>query len=248
MWSRSDDGFMRRKASACGVKLKSGRAPFPSRLSGLPAEIQDRAADIWEPLVAVADLVGGDWPDLARKAAVALVAVSNDSEPSLGIQLLWDLQTVFGLADQMTTEDILDKLRKLEESPWADLKGKPLDSRGLALRLRQYGVKSKNIAVGDRRPKGYTRADLSDIFRRHPRPSPDKSATNATTLPEPLSSGVAQVAQLSGHWGEQEVNRRRKCWHCHERGEVLQCSHAGVEFWAHEKCIDAWIEHYEGRT
>ena len=32
----------------------------------LPAE--DRAADVWEPLVAIADAAGGDWPARARKA------------------------------------------------------------------------------------------------------------------------------------------------------------------------------------
>jgi hypothetical protein len=49
----------------------------------LPREIQDRAADIWEPLIAVADLAGGKWPRLAREAAVALVAVATDTEPSV---------------------------------------------------------------------------------------------------------------------------------------------------------------------
>ena len=36
--------------------------------------VEDRAADTWEPLVAVADLAGGDWPELARHAAIVLTA------------------------------------------------------------------------------------------------------------------------------------------------------------------------------
>jgi Protein of unknown function (DUF3631) len=28
----------------------------------LPDELDDRAQDIWEPLLAIADLAGGDWP------------------------------------------------------------------------------------------------------------------------------------------------------------------------------------------
>ena len=39
----------------------------------LPDEIQDRDADVWEPLIAIADAVGGQWPSKARVAAVALV-------------------------------------------------------------------------------------------------------------------------------------------------------------------------------
>lgn len=30
--------------------------------------VEDRAADTWEPLVAVADLAGGAWPEAARAA------------------------------------------------------------------------------------------------------------------------------------------------------------------------------------
>src|SRR5262249_43933885 len=43
----------------------------------LPPEIQDRNADIWEPLIAIADVVGGEWPARARATAVALIAVAT---------------------------------------------------------------------------------------------------------------------------------------------------------------------------
>ena len=36
----------------------------------LPDELDDRAQDCWEPLLAIADLAGGDWPDRARAAAI----------------------------------------------------------------------------------------------------------------------------------------------------------------------------------
>jgi uncharacterized protein DUF3631 len=39
----------------------------------LPIEIQDRDADVWEPLLAIADAIGGDWPAKARVTAVTLV-------------------------------------------------------------------------------------------------------------------------------------------------------------------------------
>lgn len=40
----------------------------------LPEGIEDRLADVWEPLVVVADLAGRDWPQRSRVAAVGLVA------------------------------------------------------------------------------------------------------------------------------------------------------------------------------
>lgn len=147
----------------------------------IPAGIEDRDADVWEPLLAVADAAGGDWPKRARVAAVALVALSKESTPSLGVRLLADLRDVFGDQDVMSTETILGKLLALEESPWADLYGKPLNARGLANRLRQYEVRSTTVRIADSTPRGYKREDLWDAWSRYVGPPPDESATSATS-------------------------------------------------------------------
>jgi len=44
----------------------------------LPDGIEDRAAECWEPLTAIADVAGDDWPERAREAAIHL-AVSMTS-------------------------------------------------------------------------------------------------------------------------------------------------------------------------
>ncbi len=146
----------------------------------MPPEIQDRDADVWEPLVAVADLAGGEWPKRAREAAVALVADSKDGEPSLGIRLLADLRAIFEGAHEMPSKMILNRLAELPESPWADLYGKPLDERGLAKRLRAYGVKPKQFRTGEANLRGYSRGDLDEPWRRYLPALPGKSATSAT--------------------------------------------------------------------
>ena len=84
----------------------------------MPPGIEDRDADVWEALLTIADAAGGEWPDKARVAAVALVALANVDTPSLGIRLLSDLKTVFSTADKMFTSDVLDELNELDESPW----------------------------------------------------------------------------------------------------------------------------------
>ena len=65
----------------------------------MPVGIEDRNADVWEALFAIADAAGGDWPKKAREAAVALIAAGREEEPSLGIRLLADLRTVFAGKD-----------------------------------------------------------------------------------------------------------------------------------------------------
>ena len=147
----------------------------------MPQGIEDRDADVWESLLAVADAAGGDWPDLARVAAVALVALSREGTPSLGIHLLSDLKEIFEDRDAMSTASILSALNAKEEAPWGDLKGKPLDSRRLAYFLRKYGVRSKDVRLGETVVKGYTRADLWDQWARYLSVPPVESATSATS-------------------------------------------------------------------
>jgi Protein of unknown function (DUF3631) len=149
----------------------------------LPPTIEDRDADVWESLIAVADAVGGEWPALARKAAVALVTESKEREPSLGIRLLADLRTVFGSQPAMFSKDILDALRVLDEAPWDDLKGKPLNERGLAHRLRQYGIQPKSVRLPgvSKTSKGYHRDDLHDAWARYLPALADTSGTSGTS-------------------------------------------------------------------
>jgi hypothetical protein len=152
----------------------------------MPAGVEDRNADCWEALLAVADIAGGNWPARARAAAVALVAVVRDVEPSLNIRLLGDLRTVFGPKDEaLSTKTILARLHEIEDAPWRDVGGKgkeskPLNDNQLARRLRQYDIKPKTIRIGDATPKGYARADFYEAWRRYLPPLAEKPATPAT--------------------------------------------------------------------
>lgn len=137
----------------------------------MPDGIEDRAADIWEPLIAIADAAGGEWPDRTRSACIELVAESRNITPSLGVRLLADLKDAFGNLDHMSTFDILSSLHIIEEAPWGDMRGKPLDPRGLSRMLKPYKVKSKNVRLqlptGEKIVKGYSRADLWDSWERY---------------------------------------------------------------------------------
>lgn len=154
----------------------------------MPDEITDRNADVWESLFSVADAAGRDWPQLARVAAVALVADTMGNRGSLGITLLTDLRAVFGNKPSLATSDVLASLIALDEAPWGDLKGKPLDSRRLAKLLRPYGVNSRDVRIGTGVVKGYTAEDLADPWQRYLKPDNGEppslcsqgSATSAT--------------------------------------------------------------------
>ncbi len=165
--------FRRRVHAAEGHELRDRLAAWAVQAADniawpdMPSGIADRDADVWEALLAVADAAGGRWPETARVAAVAHVADSKAGVPSLGIQLLADIRQVFGDADGIPTKTLLDKLIALEESPWGDLRGKPLSDRGLSNRLDKYGIKPTTIRVGAGTPRGYKREDFHDAWVRY---------------------------------------------------------------------------------
>ncbi|MGH3774218.1 MAG: DUF3631 domain-containing protein [Pseudonocardiaceae bacterium] len=146
----------------------------------MPGGVTDRSAEIWEPLLAIADTAGGHWPDTARNACRHFVLDTGPQITSRGVRLLADLREVFTRAgtDRMRTTDILPALCDLEESPWGDLDGKPLDARRLARLLDRFGVKPGPFKVNSEPMKGYQTTgehSLADAWRRylpeHPRPS-----------------------------------------------------------------------------
>jgi len=161
---------------------ESAGAAWPT----LPLGVADRRAEAWEPLIAVADLAGGDWPQRARVAAVADVAAHKTREPSLGIRLLTDTRTAMGDMAAIFTNDLLSRLNAMEESPWGDLRGHPLESRGLAARLKKYGVAPGTVRIGADTGKGYKRDDLFDAWTRY-LPDPTEAVTSVTPVTDELT-------------------------------------------------------------
>jgi len=138
----------------------------------MPPGVTDRPADVWEPLLAVADAAGGPWPGRARAACTWLVRDNADRGISLGIRLLADLRGIFGDERAMTTGDILTRLHELDTAPWDDIKGAPLDARGLSRLLGAYDVEPVKVKVNGRSLQGYRADQLADAWARY-LPPPD---------------------------------------------------------------------------
>lgn len=170
----------------------------------MPQGVCDRDADVWEALLAVADLAGGRWPADARAAAVALVNASRNRKPSMGVLLLSDIRTVFmaGGADKLTSDQLLKGLGDLEESPWATIRrGEPIDARGLASRLAKYGIGPKAQRQGENVFRGYSLGQFVDAWERYlpleAAPAErDLSVTSVTTLPHRVTD-VTDVTDKS---------------------------------------------------
>ena len=134
----------------------------------IPASLNDRAADGWEPLLAISDMAGDGWSRRARQAAATLNVGDAQEDQSVGVILLADIQGVFGdEIDQLPSVALIERLIAIEESPWGEWLGKVLTPISLAKLLKPFGVRPRSIRTADGTPKGYRREDLTDAWSRY---------------------------------------------------------------------------------
>ena len=160
----------------------------------LPEGITDRNADVWEPLIAVADAAGGPWPELLRAAAVEMVAEQGQRPPTVGIRLLADIRTVMAEHPVMRTSDLLGALHGMETAPWGSmLGGLPIDARYLARRLAKYDSPTSNtVRVGSGVAKGDALHHFADAWARY---LPPVAAPPAGAEPTNPGSSAPQLIE-----------------------------------------------------
>jgi hypothetical protein len=96
----------------------------------------------------------------------------------------------------MHTRTILEKLHDIDDAPWFDLKGKPLDERGLAFRLRKYEIKPGDVRIGEVVRKRYRAEDLYDTWSRYvPDLVADKEDRDRDSSKRFPSEGVGNTSQ-----------------------------------------------------
>lgn len=142
----------------------------------VPDALNDRAADNWRILLAIAERVGGSWPETARKGALNVSGNSgDDDESSNGVQLLADTRDVFESMgkDALTPTELLEKLIAMPERQWAECRNHgrdPLSLVGLAKLLKPFDIKSEEPARGvkkGRSVRAYQRAGFADAWARY---------------------------------------------------------------------------------
>jgi putative DNA primase/helicase len=194
----------------------------------VPDALGDRDADNWRPLIAIADQVGGEWPKLARGAALELSGVAD--EDASAVLLLADIRDYFETegTDRATTKEVLAYLGGLETRPWPEWSnGKPITGRSMAKLLKDFGIEPRTIRLDEATAKGYSREWFEDAWARylppHPSPasptapivaetpfsdpSPDGAVTDAESGFDPRQSGpVTEVTDTGQPVGADELS------------------------------------------
>ena len=204
--------FRERSVEQQAQPLRTALAEWVSSASGIvdaepvmPDGVTDRSAEIWEPLIAIADAAGGHWPAIARAACEYFVHTHVPSGDSLGVELLADLRGLFTAADadRLASRDIIAALLTMDDAPWSALAGQPLGARRLARELARYGVRPVTFDAKIGKAKGYvtypttgkqTQLGLADAWLRY-LPEPDNTSTPSNSTGQPVT-GVASVTGL----------------------------------------------------
>ena len=147
----------------------------------LPKALDDRAADNWRPLKAIADVLGDRWSKLCSEAAEVLSRERGEDETT-GVALLLALKAIFAAHAEeifdrqgkpdgkaMHTEDILPKLHDAD-CPLEGIRTrseKPITDRGLARLLKGFRIKPGLVTIAGTEKRGYRVADFDDAFSRY---------------------------------------------------------------------------------
>lgn len=167
-----------------------------------PAVLSDRAADGWRPLLAIADLAGGDWPDLARQAAIALSA-STDDEESIRVMLLKDMRSIFNTRsqDKIPSETIVSDLHGMEDRPWNEYgrARKPITKTKLANLLKPFRIGPGKVRMGETTINGYRLEQFRDSFERYLGGGTPPNQTGTRNKPQnSAGNGLIQSGTLNG--------------------------------------------------
>jgi len=176
----------------------------------IPTDLNDRAADIWEPLLALAELAGGDWPERARAAAVGLTTGAQE-ESAIGA-LLFDVFICFlsGKAERLFSRTLVAQLNGMGERPWGELRrGRQVTEVWLARQLRPYGVRPKTLWIGESAAKGYLQEDLKEAFARYiPKSQARAMLDELTVVAEPAKPAECGMGTAECGMGEKEAAKQ----------------------------------------
>jgi len=145
----------------------------------LPPYLTAREQDCAEPLLHIANRIGGQWPEKARAAILSLLKLSD---ASMAIELLSDVRLVFAFKENpeyLTTADLKSILTDLEFRPWGGwIQGFNNRIAGL---LHPFGIKSRNLKIAqDKVLKGYMFKDFQDACERYLPPFTEGVATKTS--------------------------------------------------------------------
>ena len=135
----------------------------------LPDELNDRQADILEPLFAIGDMASPEWGERIRSVAITLCA-EEEEEVSLNVSLLRNISEF--MVSDMHSAEICEALNENDEWDWNTFnpyKAKTgISQKQLGSFLKDFGIHPENIRINNVQRKGYRlNSHMKDCFERY---------------------------------------------------------------------------------
>ncbi len=170
-----------------------------------PTISNDRAMDNWLPIFSIA--ADAKW--IEHVEASYFILNQQEDEHAPGVMLLIDIQEILQKrnAKKITSHDLVDRLVSLEERPWCEWrKGNPMTQNSLAKLLSSFGIKSKNIRLGNDIFRGFVVDQFTDAFERY---IPDTPVQSATRLQPSVYAGSGRIESATQGDGVALQNLRK---------------------------------------
>jgi putative DNA primase/helicase len=209
---------------------------------GIPDDLHDRAADNWRPLIAIADLAGGDWPRRARDAACVLSGAGHEAK-SINVECLADIKTAFAEAEALRSVDLVEILNADQERPWATWnKGKPISQKQVAGLLKPFGIISETVHIeGLKDAKGYRRVRFEEAWAAYLPGQNDVASPSGVIFPSkrPNADGTGTSGIFSSVLeGSQDGSKN----------DDLSHSHAGLDAWTGKSAGNGAAHGFDQKT
>jgi hypothetical protein len=136
-----------------------------------PSGFHNRRRANWMPLLAIAELAGGQWKTAAWEAAQAIEATHDTFDPSIGVQLLAAIKDMFDEqnTDRLKSQTLRATLIEDQTGPWVAFgkdRKQAISESAIARLLKPFGIRPRTIRFADETAKGYQLAWFEDVFQR----------------------------------------------------------------------------------
>jgi hypothetical protein len=135
-------------------------------------------------LIAIADVVGGHWPQKVRAALQEIFRQQHEREAT-PLHLLSDIRDAFahhGNPERIFTAEVLAYLHSLDHRTWYEWNknGDPMTAHALSRLLRKsFNIYSRSQRRGEKKLRGYQQSDFLETWERYlPAPNPHLSQQN----------------------------------------------------------------------
>ena len=238
----------------------------------LPDGIFNREGDNWRPLLAIAQVIGGHWPERARRALLTDHTAHLDDDSKLSV-LLGDIRDIFAdkAADgRLPSSKLINELVAIEGHPWAEYSGdgKPLTQNQLARLLRPLGIAPELARVGDKPLRTYQLHQFIEHFERYLASQGSDNRYTVTKSDKPGTSGTFTTVTPDPDVTVEKCEKPNNDGLCNgvtvAEGISAVCEHCGgpetswhpvreytVEgsrYLLHPECEREWLERSEGAS